>query len=124
MSRDREWKMEIPPEWKTAEWDQARIRPMLEVPAAGGMACQAMLKDGTNLVALMWPTGQRLLRMGPATGWAMQEHFEGTIPKPDRKVLSDVWAKLVQAYVAAAADADEDLRRMGRPPVRRPRAKT
>lgn len=116
--------MEIPPEWKTAEWDRASIRPMLEIPAAGGMACQAMLKDGTNLVALMWPTGQRLLRDGPATGWAIQEHFEGSIPEADRKVLSDVWAKLVQCYVAAAADADEDLRRMGHPPVRRPRAKT
>ncbi len=124
MSDEPEWTMEIPPEWKTAGWSVEHCRPMLEVPAAKAMAAQAMLRDGTNILALMWPTGQRLLRIGPATGHAMQEHFTGTIPAEHRKVISDVWAKLVACYVEAAAMADDDLRRMGRAPVRKPRTAT
>ena len=119
----RDWTLELPTEWKTAEWSTEHIRPMFEVPVASAVAVQVMLRDGTNMLGLIWPSGQRLLRTGPATGWALQEHFTGTIAPEHRKVLSEIWAKLVQCMVQAGLDADDDMAKMGRAPVRPPRRK-
>jgi hypothetical protein len=93
---------------------------MCEGPAAKAMLTQAMLTDGTNIMALMWPTGQRILRTGPATGWALQEHFDGALPDDDkaRRVLGMIWRVAVESMIQGCRDADADMVRLGLPAVR------
>jgi hypothetical protein len=64
--------------------------------------------DGSNLVGLCFPGGQRVYRMSPDTDWAIEERFEGDAPE----VAQDVWRVLVDCAAEGLRKAREEL---GRP---------
>jgi len=66
---------------------------------SGAEAALAMivLDDGTNISLVGGRSGLWALRMGPATGWAIQEHQIGEPPK----VFRGVWRRMVEAQIEA-----------------------
>lgn len=68
--------------------------------AAGGV-----LDDGTNLMGLCWPGGQRVYRTSPDTDWAFEERFEGDAPPR----IQDVWRIIIDCAVKGARDAWDEL---------------
>jgi hypothetical protein len=97
----------FPIEWmRDKRWDSESPHLMLTgtgqheaVFAAGGC-----LTDGTNLVGLKWPEGQRVYRFGPDNGWALEERYEGTADETVEKV----WTVLIQAMVEAVRKTKQE----------------
>lgn len=108
-----EWDMQMPPEWKTGEWD--RITPLArgQLPYGEALLIIGTLDDGTNFFALCWPAGQRIARCGPATDWALQEHFTGRVPKLGEEVIDRMWKVAVESTLEGKALAEAGL---GPPP--------
>lgn len=110
--RGAEWQLDLPREWKTADWDTSKLEVIAELPAAGAVLVNAMLADGTNLIGMLWPGGQRLVRCTPD---GVDERFGARLPKKHRKVLSRAWRVAVKSLVAAKQAAEREL---GPPVVR------
>lgn len=103
--------VELPPEWKTADWSVDHIAPIAEADLAYGKALlvMAMLNDGTNILALTWPSGQRLARMSPETGFAIEERFTGRSPQSGAAKIDEVWRLGVESMVRAGHEAEREL---------------
>jgi hypothetical protein len=57
-------------------------------------------QGGTNVMALAYPGGQRLLRCGPATDWALEEKYEGRPPRARHlSRVKQMWAVAVESVV-------------------------
>jgi hypothetical protein len=111
----RDWTLEMPPAWMTGEWECLDLLAEGRL-AAGGAALlvDGVLTDGTNVMAVLWASGQRLLRMGPPTEYAVQEHYTGKLP-PEDKVIDRMWKVAVNAMIQAKADTEREF---GPPPGR------
>jgi hypothetical protein len=59
-------------------------------------------------VAVTWPSGQRIARVGPPTRWSVQEHFAGEPPRPGEEVIVRMWEGCVEALVGAIRAAARD----------------
>lgn len=97
---------EFPQEWMDghrfieAVIVKGRLKNGQRVSLGGGC-----LDDGTNLMALVWETGQRLMRMSPDTGWAIEERFLGEQPdatSPSGRALGHMWAMAIDATATAS----------------------
>jgi hypothetical protein len=108
---------DLPPEWDTGEWEL--IEPIADADLADGTASLVMatLHDGTHIVAVTWPAGQRLARTGPPTSWSVQEHFTGLPPRHGDHVIERMWRGAIDALVDAIHDAARDGH-VGVPPAR------
>lgn len=99
-----EWTVELPAEWNTAPYRPGFVRLVAEITLPRkrtALGVVALLRDGTNVVALTWPGGQRLARVSPDTGWALEERFTGRPPGPGEGKLFECWADCVAALVYA-----------------------
>jgi hypothetical protein len=98
--------IEFPPEWKAGKpWGKGFPQIMLSHEDGTIFAAGGALVDGSNLVGLCFPGGQRVYRMSPDTDWAIEERFEGDAPE----VAQDVWRVLVDCAVRALRSAEEEL---------------
>ena len=92
-----------------AEWDTAP--PLLfdllleaKVTATGEhiVIAGGVLEDGTNLLALAYPGGQRTVRMSPVTGGAIEERLEGRELSLDSdEPIRQVWRTCLDQMIDA-----------------------
>lgn len=75
---------------------------------AYGVIAGGVLSDGTNVLGMSFPRGQRLMRISPDTDWAIEERFDGETPSA---VLLEVWPKVVESMRLGMQDAREELGR-------------
>ena len=100
----------LPPEWETAPF--ASIDPVAHGQLEDGQALLAsvLLADGTNIMAVTWPGGQRVARMGMPTDWAVQEHYTGELPPgAGAAVVERMWRAAVAAMVQGKADTIAEM---------------
>lgn len=99
----------LPEEWQTAPIQT--LAPPMHVHGVrdGGpyVILNVLLEDGTNVVALICPTGQRLVRCSEHNDLALEERYTG---HPLPSVLDDIWRR---AIAALRHGRDEDLRLNG-----------
>jgi hypothetical protein len=110
---DPEWTVELPEAWQTAPFRPgfARVVGEIKLPRKRtALGVMALLKDGTNVVALTWPGGLRVARCSPATGWAIEERFTGRPPGPGEGGLIKLWQICVEALVYANVRVRELLK--------------
>lgn len=70
----------LPPEWKTSEF--RAVAPVAEASLPGGrqaLLSSVLLEDGSSVIALSYPGGQRLARTSPHNDWATEERYSGRI---------------------------------------------
>jgi hypothetical protein len=105
----RDWTLEMPPAWMTGEWECLDLLAEGRL-AAGGAALlvSGVISDGTNVMAVLWAGGQRVLRMGPPTRYAVQEHYTGSLP-PEHAVIDRMWKVAVDSIIQAKAEAEQEL---------------
>jgi hypothetical protein len=109
-SGEPEWTIELPPEWKTAEWRFVAPSHTAELPnGEKALMESAMLRDGTNLFAITWPGGQRLVRISPHTNWAIEERFAGEVPAGCGELIGRLWRITVESAVSACKAAEEEF---------------
>jgi hypothetical protein len=95
----------FPPEWKVGKkWGPGYPEILLTGDEGRIFAAGGCLRDGTNLMGLCWPGGQRVYRTGPDTGWALEERFDEAGPAPERIV--QVWRILIEATVNSAREVE------------------
>ena len=115
MSNAPDWTLDMPAEWKTGEW--VKIDALAESDLLHGQALMVagFLTDGTNVMAVLWPAGQRILRTGPPTDWAIQEHFTGRPPLATAGggTIEEMWSVAVKMMIQAKTATDA---RFGPPP--------
>jgi hypothetical protein len=98
--------LDFPPEWHTADWMLtevllvSKLRGGQEVFIAGGV-----LKDGSNLIGLTHPRGQRVARSSPVTGWSIEERFSGDQEAVERD-LGTVWSTVIRSVTEAKVAVD------------------
>jgi hypothetical protein len=93
----------FPPEWKHGKsWGPSYPQIILTGDEGSIIAAGGVLQDGTNLLGLCWPGGQRVYRMSPDTGWALEERFDEAEPAPER--VAEVWRILIEATVESARE--------------------
>lgn len=74
-------KVTFPPEWlRDRHWLPGHPSIVLTSDDETMFAAGGVLDDGTNLMGLCWPGGQRAYRYSPDTGWALEERFDGDAP--------------------------------------------
>jgi hypothetical protein len=95
-----------PEEWMTADVQFAAVLSTAALPDGNAVLMIGMLQDGTNLLGLSYPGGQRLLRSCEANGWALEERFAGR-PRTDRPIKR-MWKVAVESIVQALAEARAD----------------
>jgi hypothetical protein len=107
-----EWAIELPEEWQTAPYRQGFVRVMAEAKLSNGHAAllvTGMLKDGTVIYALSWHRGQRVARLSPDTGWALEERFTGREPSAaDKRKLTKLWRIAMDSMAAARKETEAD----------------
>lgn len=108
-------KLKFPDEWYTAPWDKCEILASGTLARTGKPLFFAggTLDDGTCLYGLTFPRGQRVMRLSPLTGWAIEERFKGDPPKKDRPVVNRLWRKCVESLVESKQLADKELGKGG-----------
>lgn len=102
--------IELPPAWRTADFDPHMIEVVAEADLPKGrkaLVVMAMLKDGTNVLALAWDRGTRLARSAPPD-WKVEEHFTGRPPGPGEGTLITAWRLGVESMLAARTEAEAD----------------
>jgi hypothetical protein len=106
------WTVELPEEWRTAPWRRGFMRVIAEANLADGTAAllvTGMLKDGTTVFALSWQRGQRVARLSPDTGWALEERFTGHDPAAaDERTIANLWRVAVDAMATSRKEAEAD----------------
>lgn len=103
--------IKFPDEWYTAPWDKCELISVLKIKGTGEQMFYAggTLEDGTCIYGLGFPGGQRVMRLCPSTGWALEERFRGTPKKSIRREVNDVWCCLVQSIVVAKQMTEDEL---------------
>lgn len=106
--------LNFPEHWVTEPWMHTEVISVVTKDDDGTRAYIAggVLNDGTNLMGLAYPGGQRVMRAGPATGWAIEEHFSGRPLRegPDDGLL-EMWKNVVEASVYGKHAAEAELGR-------------
>lgn len=101
---------EIPAEWKTAEWKLVETSFVGDLQGGGKLiGVDGMLQDGSVFVGLTYPGGNRVARVSPCNGWAIEERFMGRPPR--RRLLSTiqrVWGIQIQVLVEAVQKAERE----------------
>jgi hypothetical protein len=99
----------LPEEWQTAPIQLvAPPMPVSGVETGGPyVVLNVMLEDGTNVVALICPTGQRLVRCSEHNDLAIEERFTG---QPLPPILDGIWRCALDAL---RHGRDEELRQNG-----------
>jgi hypothetical protein len=109
---EAEWTVALPESWQTAPFRPGFVRLVAEITLPRkrtALAVVALLKDGTNVIALTWPGGQRLARSSPDTDWAIEERFTGRPPGAGEGVLFALWKDCVDSLVHAGQRTREDM---------------
>lgn len=107
-----EWTIELPEAWRSAPFRPGFVKVLGEVTLPRGrtaLLVMALLKDGTNVLALTWDRGARLARTSPDTGWALEERFTGRPPGRGEGALIQVWKVGIDAVIKAGKEAQTDL---------------
>lgn len=99
------WKMDLPPEWLTGRWLVLDAIAESDLLHGQALLVSGILSDSTNVMAVLWPAGQRLLRMGPPTDWALQEHYCGRPPSAvaGGDTIEMMWRVAVDSIIEAKA---------------------
>jgi hypothetical protein len=99
----------MPDGWITAS--PLLAEPLAEARCPDGVVVLATmcLCDGTNFFTLTWPTGQRVARAGDATGWGIQEQYDGDQPTGDEDVRSKLWSKAMTAFALSLRETREEM---------------
>lgn len=116
-AREPEWSVELPTAWQAAPFWPERVKVVATAALPRGreaLLVNAMLRDGTCVIALTWDRGRRLARCGPANDWGIEERFLGKPPAADEQVLLRLWKIAVNAQLEAVRQAEAEL---GKPPV-------
>jgi hypothetical protein len=119
------WTIDLPRPWRTAAIASADLIATAPLTDGAAMLTHLTLEDGTNLFVVAWPSGSRLARLGPATGWAVQEHYCGELPPGEAgRVVADCWRIAVGALVQAKSEtiAESPVEAEAAGMVRRPAA--
>ncbi len=104
--------IEFPPEWRTHPFRVAEILMTKDLSNGKAVLCGGILENGTNLMCLAYPEGQRMYRVSPDTGWAMEERFVGRPPRRerDRKIVNEGWRIAVEASIQAGREIEREGR--------------
>jgi hypothetical protein len=104
--RPPDWELRLPPEWKTDEYFRVEVFGEAELPnGARALIAGTLLKDGTNILGLLWPGGQRIARVTASTNWALEERFTGTVPQGCSDAIAAAWRFVVNQMVDSAKHA-------------------
>lgn len=102
----------FPDHWVTEPWLLHEVVATIDLPNGQGHAIAAggVLQDGTNLLGIVYPRGQRIMRAGPATGWAIEEQFTGRPLRAGRDdSLLRAWALLIQSSIHGKKSAEAEV---------------
>jgi hypothetical protein len=98
--------IEFPREWKLGkDWLPGFPQVVVTSEQDNAIVAGGVLEDGTNLLGMCWPGGQRVLRASPDTGWAIEERFDGT---PSERLIT-AWRIVVDCQIKGARDAWAEL---------------
>lgn len=112
MSATPDWVIELPEPWRTADFRPGFVKPLGEAQLPrnrSALLVMAMLKDGTNVLALTWDRGARLARVCPDTDWALEERFTGRPPGAGEGILVELWRIGIDAVVASGKAAHAEM---------------
>jgi hypothetical protein len=110
------FEIQWPDGWITAEPKAVNVWQVERVPDGLAVLVGALLTDGSNLGALVWPRGSRFVRHSPTTDWAIEERFDHEpLNGEDEVVIGRMWRVQMEALVAAVKLAEQELG--GRPPT-------
>lgn len=105
--------VEFPPEWKTADWLQTDVIAHAKFPCGHVVLSGGVLADGTNWMALTFPGGARLMRVGTATRWGIEERLVGEDPAPAiAGQINKLWRIAIEANIKGQRETEAEL---GRP---------
>lgn len=101
--------VELPMEWQTAPIVSAESFKMYRFEDDGELMHLGggILGDGTNFFVLTYPGGARLARQSPLTDWALEERYQGAMPRPQhREAVIEIWRQVT----AELADSGREMR--------------
>lgn len=96
--------LNFPPAWCRPGWALTELLVTRDVPGGKAFIVGGVLKDGTNLLAMAYPGGQRAMRCSPDTDWATEEHFTGRLVQDDETELREAWRITVEVWAQATRD--------------------
>jgi len=90
----------FPRAWLQASpWMHTEALAQLDLDAGAAYMAGGVLHDGTNLIGLVYPGGQRVLRALLEGG--IDEHFSGRPLTEDDELLIETWRHAVASWVRA-----------------------
>lgn len=99
MSLPNGWdhRLEFPDGWLDAGIEAFDPTATVEFRKGDGVIAMVLLRDQTNVVALSWSTGGRYCRVGPDTGWRLDERYTGQPLRTnhDKRLADRTWRKLL-----------------------------
>jgi hypothetical protein len=99
----------MPDGWITSPVLDSNVFAEGQCPAGLCALTGVLLRDGTNIYALTWPTGQRVARTCHATGWSIEERFDGEQPSSDDDPRARLWSIAIEGMVRAAQETRDEL---------------
>lgn len=97
--------VKLPPEWELTEPQDFALMGVEDTDDGPAVFAGWLLEDGTNLMAVSWPGGQKLCRTSPDTGWALEERFAGEQPTDPEDIRQKWWRDGMDAMAHAGREA-------------------
>lgn len=106
-----DYTVRFPPEWVGEhEWTIVEEVMTLRHTRTGEVMHVAggVLDDGSNLIALHWSRGQNIARMGPDTGWKLEQRLAPPAARPEH--VRQTWQNVLESMTYGKECAEgEDL---------------
>lgn len=108
------WSIVLPTAWRTAPWQACEVLATKTMPDDHKlMMVSGCLADGTNIFALLYPGGSKLLRSGPPTDWVVEESQRGRPPwERHRSDVEEFWQFTIRLVADAHEKATEQERNL------------
>lgn len=101
--------VQVPEEWPLTRPVDMKVMAVEDVPEGPAAFVGWLFADGMNLMAVVWPGGQRIARIAQETGWALEERFEGEQPTDEDDVRLQWWRDGIAGLAFAVAETRREL---------------
>jgi hypothetical protein len=99
----------FPDEWGTAAPADQGSWSRGDMTIAG-----VLLRDGSNLFALIYPEGARFARAAPATEFSIEERFDGEPPSAETAdEVAEVWREVIDMMIQAGHEVAAEMQAEG-----------